>query len=151
MTATNKPMANDLLLVNVVYLSQNSSQSASPINQLSSVAPLLTAQPEIVVRKFAASVVSGSGSVSGSGGDANFTNVSPASRLRFTVQRRLPTLRPPSQTPTATPPVASRTPPPRVRFRSRGSSFLKDRPVRCNTRLISPPTRRSVVSLRTPP
>jgi uncharacterized repeat protein (TIGR01451 family)/fimbrial isopeptide formation D2 family protein len=86
MTATNKPMANDLLLVNVVYLSQNSSQSSSPINQLSSVAPLLTSQPEIVVRKFAASVVTGSGTVSGSGADANFTNVSPAARLGFTVE-----------------------------------------------------------------
>jgi uncharacterized repeat protein (TIGR01451 family) len=79
-------MADDLLLVNVSYLSQKSSQSLSPINQLSSVAPLLTAQPEIVVRKFASSIVSGSGSISGSGGAANFTNVQPGSRLQFTVE-----------------------------------------------------------------
>jgi fimbrial isopeptide formation D2 family protein/uncharacterized repeat protein (TIGR01451 family) len=85
-TATSAPMADDLLLVNVAYLFQNSSQSLVPINQLSSVAPLLTSQPKIVVRKAAASVVSGGGSVQGTGANANFVGVQPGARLRFSVE-----------------------------------------------------------------
>ncbi|MFM1848926.1 MAG: hypothetical protein RL417_2400, partial [Pseudomonadota bacterium] len=86
LTATNNPLANDLLLVNVAYLSQNSSQSGTPVNQLSAVASLLTDEPKLVVRKFAQQVVSGTGSISGSGANANFTNVVPGARLRFTVE-----------------------------------------------------------------
>ncbi len=85
-TATNNPAANDLLLVNVAYFSQNSSQSLTAINLLSAIASLLTDEPEIVVRKAAHSVVIGSGSVTGSGGAANFTNVAAGSRLRFQVE-----------------------------------------------------------------
>ena len=84
-TATNNPAANDLLLVNVAYFSQNSSQSLTAINLLSAIASLLTDQPDIRITKAAASVVSGSGTVSGTGGAANFTNVTPGSRLRFQV------------------------------------------------------------------
>jgi fimbrial isopeptide formation D2 family protein/uncharacterized repeat protein (TIGR01451 family) len=85
-TATNNPAANDLLLVNVAYFSQNSSQSLSAINLLSAIASLLTDEPEVVVRKAAQSVVTGSGTISGSGGAANFTNVTAGSRLRFQVE-----------------------------------------------------------------
>ena len=85
-TATNNSKANDLLLVNVAYFSQNTSQSLTAINLLSAIASLLTDEPEVVVRKAADSVVSGSGTVSGSGGSANFTNVAPGSRLRFQVE-----------------------------------------------------------------
>jgi fimbrial isopeptide formation D2 family protein/uncharacterized repeat protein (TIGR01451 family) len=86
MTATNNPLANDLLLVNVVYLTQNSSQSSTPVNTLSAVASLLTDEPKLVVRKFAQSVITGGGSISGSGGAASFTNVVPGSRLRFRIE-----------------------------------------------------------------
>jgi len=86
LTATTNPLANDLLLVNVVYLSQNSSQSAVPVNQLSAVASLLTDEPKLAVRKFAQGVISGSGSISGSGANANFTNVVPGARLRFQIE-----------------------------------------------------------------
>jgi fimbrial isopeptide formation D2 family protein/uncharacterized repeat protein (TIGR01451 family) len=85
-TATNNPAANDLLLVNVAYIGQNSSQSLTPINQLSAVASLLTDEPKLVVRKSAFSVVSGSGTITGSGSAANFTSVGPGSRLRFQVE-----------------------------------------------------------------
>jgi uncharacterized repeat protein (TIGR01451 family)/fimbrial isopeptide formation D2 family protein len=85
-TATNLPKANDLLLVNVAYFSQNSSQSLTAINLLSAIASLLTDEPEVVVRKAAQSVVTGSGTISGTGGSANFTNVTPGSRLRFQVE-----------------------------------------------------------------
>jgi fimbrial isopeptide formation D2 family protein/uncharacterized repeat protein (TIGR01451 family) len=85
-TATNNPSANDLLLVNVAYFSQNSSQSLTAINLLSAIASLLTDEPEIVVRKGAQSVVSGSGTISGSGGSANFTDVTAGSTLRFQVE-----------------------------------------------------------------
>jgi fimbrial isopeptide formation D2 family protein/uncharacterized repeat protein (TIGR01451 family) len=85
-TATNNPSANDLLLVNVGYFSQNSSQSSSPVNLLSAIASLLTDEPDLVIRKGAASVVSGGGTVSGSGGSANFTNASAGSQLRFQVE-----------------------------------------------------------------
>ncbi len=86
LTATNNPLANDLLLVNVAYLTQNSSQSGIPVNQLSAVASLLTNEPKLLVRKFAQQVVSGTGSISGSGANANFTNVAPGATLRFTVE-----------------------------------------------------------------
>jgi uncharacterized repeat protein (TIGR01451 family)/fimbrial isopeptide formation D2 family protein len=86
LVATNKPLANDLLLVNVAYLDQKSSQSILPVNQLSAVASLLTDEPKLVVRKFAQQVVTGSGSISGSGADAHFTNVVPGSTLRFGVE-----------------------------------------------------------------
>lgn len=85
-TATNDPKANDLLLVNVAYFSQNSSQSLTAINLFSAVASLLTDEPDVLVRKGALSVVSGSGTVSGTGGTANFTDVAPGSRLRFQVE-----------------------------------------------------------------
>ncbi len=84
--ATNNPAANDLLLVNVAYIGQNSSQSLAPINQLSAVASLLTDEPKLVVRKSAVSVVSGSGTISGAGAAANFVDVAAGSRLRFQVQ-----------------------------------------------------------------
>lgn len=86
LTATTNPLANDLLLVNVAYLTQNSSQSTTPVNQLSAVASLLTDEPKLVVRKFAQSVVTGTGSIAGSGANANFTNVVPGARLRFRVE-----------------------------------------------------------------
>jgi fimbrial isopeptide formation D2 family protein/uncharacterized repeat protein (TIGR01451 family) len=79
-------MADDLLLVNVAYLFQNSSQSLVPINQLSGVAPLITSQPRLVVRKAAAQVVSGVGTIQGTGASANFVDVQPGARLRFTVE-----------------------------------------------------------------
>jgi fimbrial isopeptide formation D2 family protein/uncharacterized repeat protein (TIGR01451 family) len=85
-TATNNPAANDLLLVNVAYFSQNSSQSLTAINQLSAVASLLTEEPDLEIRKAAASVVSGSATISGTGGAANFTEAVAGSRLRFRVQ-----------------------------------------------------------------
>jgi fimbrial isopeptide formation D2 family protein len=85
-TATSSPMADDLLLVNVAYLFQNSSQSLVPINQLSSVSPLLTSEPKLVVRKAASSVVSGVGTVQGTGANANFVGVQPGARLAFQVQ-----------------------------------------------------------------
>ncbi|MFN5062842.1 MAG: beta strand repeat-containing protein [Pseudomonadota bacterium] len=85
-TATNNPAANDLLLVNVAYFSQNSSQSLTPVNLLSAIASLLTDEPKIAVRKSALSVVTGSGTISGTGAAANFTNVTPGSRLRFRVE-----------------------------------------------------------------
>jgi fimbrial isopeptide formation D2 family protein/uncharacterized repeat protein (TIGR01451 family) len=84
-TATNNPAANDLLLVNVSYFSQNSSQSLTPVNLLSAIASLLTDEPKLAVRKSAFSVVSGTGTISGSGGAANFTDVTPGSQLRFQV------------------------------------------------------------------
>jgi len=86
MTATNNPLANDLLLVNVIYASQNSSQSLTPVQTLSSVASLLTDEPKLVLRKSAQAVVSGSGTIAGSGGSANFTNIVPGSQLRFRVE-----------------------------------------------------------------
>jgi fimbrial isopeptide formation D2 family protein/uncharacterized repeat protein (TIGR01451 family) len=85
-TATNNPSANDLLLVNVGYFSQNSSQSLTPVNLLSAIASLLTDEPDLVISKGAASVVSGGATVSGSGGNANFTNASAGSQLRFQVE-----------------------------------------------------------------
>ena len=86
MTATTYPLANDLLLVNVAYLTQKSSQSSTPVNQLSAVASLLTDEPKLVVRKFAQAVVSGTGAISGSGANANFSNILPGARLRFQVE-----------------------------------------------------------------
>ena len=86
LTATNNPLANDLLLVNVAYLTQNSSQSATPVNTLSAVASLLTEEPKLVVRKSAESVITGTGSITGAGGAANFTAVAPGARLRFKVE-----------------------------------------------------------------
>jgi fimbrial isopeptide formation D2 family protein/uncharacterized repeat protein (TIGR01451 family) len=80
-TATSNPAANDLLLVNVAYFSQNSSQSLTPVNLFSAVASLLTDEPDITINKAALSVVSGAGTVSG----GNFTNVGAGARLRFQV------------------------------------------------------------------
>lgn len=81
--ATNSPLANDLLLANVAFLSHNSSQSATPVQSLSSVASLKTSEPKLQIRKFAQAIVSGTGSITGSGASANFTGVVPGSRLRF--------------------------------------------------------------------
>jgi uncharacterized repeat protein (TIGR01451 family) len=83
--ATSNPVANDLLLVNAVYIVHQSSQSVSEINQISAVASLMTAAPQLVVRKYANSVVSGTASIVGSGTSANFASAVAGSSLKFSV------------------------------------------------------------------